>query len=326
VPRFTVTGGGVSSTASDFAADVRTGLSATPKRLSCRWFYDREGSRLFEAICELPEYYLARSGREIMTAHREEVLASAPVGCSLLELGSGSSDKTAILIDDLLRRDGSLLYTAIDISRPALEDAGRALAARFPGLEFRGIAEEYEEGLRSLGRGRDRGPRLFLWLGSSIGNLDREQAWRFLEDVRRHFGARDRFLIGIDLRKDRGTLVSAYDDAKGVTARFNLNLLARINRELGGAFDLDAFRHVATYDDDLGRIQMHLASRCAQTVAIRALGASFRFDDGELIHTEDSYKYSLGEIEELGAASGFRVARQWLDAARWFSLSLFDPR
>jgi L-histidine N-alpha-methyltransferase len=320
--RFTVLGEGVASQTADLAADVRAGLAERPRRLACRWFYDAAGARLFEEICALPEYYLTRAEHEILATHRADVVAALEPGTSLLELGSGNAEKTRILIEELLRRDRRLVYVPVDISRPTLEEAGRELVARYPGLEVRAIAAEYHEGLRRLGQAGQEGPRLVLWLGSNVGNLDRDEAARFLTRLRELSSPRDRLLIGIDLRKDARTLVAAYDDAQGVTARFNLNLLARINAELGGDFDPGAFRHRATYDDQAGRIQMHLVSLRPQRVTIRALGLVVDFAEGEAIHTEDSYKYSLAEIAALAGASGFRIDRQWLDSGRRFALSL----
>jgi dimethylhistidine N-methyltransferase len=222
-----------------------------------------------------------------------------------------------------LRRDGRLLYVPIDISRPTLEEAGQTLSARYPGLVFHGIAAEYHHGLRQLDDLGRTGPRMVLWLGSNVGNFSRAEASRFLASLRGLFAAPDVLAIGIDLRKDARTLVAAYDDSRGVTARFNLNLLARINRELGGSFDLASFRHDASYDDEAGRIQMHLVSTRRQSVPIRELGLAIDFAKGESIHTEDSYKYSLAEIDALARDSGFRVGRQWLDSERQFAFSLF---
>ena len=198
------------------------------------------------------------------------------------------------------------------------------LRARHPRLEVVGIAAEYRRGLEWLAANRQH-RKLVAWLGSNVGNFDRDAAVTFLLSVRSAMTPRDRLLIGIDLRKDHDTLVAAYDDARGVTARFNRNLLARINAELGGQFDLDAFDHVARYDGESGRVSMHLVSRAPPTVAIDALDLEVDFAEGEEIHTEDSYKYSLEEVSALAEASGFRIAAQWLDASEGYSLSLFAP-
>jgi dimethylhistidine N-methyltransferase len=323
--RFSVTGEGAAAQTADFASDVRAGLLATPKSLPCRWFYDAEGSRLFEEICELPEYDVTRTEQAILEKHAGDIAAAVPPGVTLVELGSGNSHKTRLLIEELLRRSGGLVYVPIDISRPALELAGADLVARYPALEVRAIAAEYHAGLRHLGDLGRPGARLLLWLGSNVGNFDRDGAARFLARLHPALGPSDALLIGIDLRKDPKTLVAAYDDSQGVTALFNLNLLARINRELGGSIDLDGFRHLATYDERLGRIQMHLVSTRRQTAVIKRLGISIDFDDGERIHTEDSWKYSLAEIDTLARASGFRVAARWTDSRHHFAESLLMP-
>ena len=307
------------------ASEVRAGLTARPKRLPCRFFYDREGSRFFEAICELPEYYLTRDELEILAGHVTEVLARYPCGATLIELGSGSAAKTRLLIGQFLDRDGRLRYVPVDISRTMLEESARALLDDFPGLEILAVAGEYQEALAHLREDLGR-PKLILWLGSNIGNLDRPEAVEFLRRLRDLTASEDRLLVGIDLRKDRRVLEAAYDDAQGVTAQFNRNILARINRELGGEFDLRLFRHRARYDEDAGRIEMYLVSEVPQTVRITSLDLAVRFEAGEAIHTENSYKYSLGEIDETAAAAGLRVECQWLDRERRFSLNLFAPR
>lgn len=317
----TVTGEGVTAQTSDFAADVRAGLTATPKSLPCRWFYDSVGARIFEQICELPEYYLTRAEEEILVAHTGEIVGAFPANATLVELGSGNARKTRILIEEMLRRAGRLRYVPIDISRPTLEATGRALVSEYPALEFSGIASEYHDGLRLLADGHPEGPRVVLWMGSNAGNFDRASAADFLKGVGRAMAPGDRLLIGVDLRKDARTLIAAYDDPKGVTARFNLNLLARINRELGGGFDLAAFRHVASYDEQAGRVQMHIESARTQRVEIRTLDLAVGFASGERIHTEDSYKYSAAEIDQLARDGGFQVERQWLDAGRRFAVS-----
>lgn len=308
----------------DFAASVAAGLGERPKRLDCSWFYDETGSRLFEEICELPEYYLTRAEREILEARAGEILEGIPPGAALVELGSGSASKTRILIEALLARRGALTYVPIDISPSMLEQSSRALLADHPGLEIRGLAMGFEEGLAQLDR-LCSGPRLVLWLGSSVGNLSRPRAAEFLAGIRAGLGPGDRFLLGVDLRKDRATLERAYDDAAGVTARFNLNLLERVNRELGGRFDLGAFAHRAHYDEALGRVEMHLESLRAQRVPIERLGLVVELAAGERIHTENSYKYSLAEIDGLARAGGFVLDGQWLDRARRFSLNRLAP-
>ncbi|HWP35288.1 MAG TPA: L-histidine N(alpha)-methyltransferase [Thermodesulfobacteriota bacterium] len=308
-----------------FARDVAAGLTRTPKRLPCRYFYDREGSLLFEEICRLPEYYLPRAEREILERRAPEIAALLPAGAALVELGSGSATKTRLLIEALLRRQGKLRYVPVDISRSVLEESARALLADHPRLAITAIAAEYEEGLEVLRR-TPLGPKLLLWLGSNIGNLERPEAAAFLRRLRDLMAPADRLLVGVDLRKDRAVLERAYDDAQGVTARFNLNLLARINRELGGRFDLDAFRHRAVYDEAAGRVEMYLVSTRPQRVAIERLGLEVPFAAGEAIHTENSYKYAPDEIEALAAAAGLRLERLWLDDGQRFADVLLGPQ
>lgn len=308
-----------------FARDVRQGLLARPKRLSCRFFYDGEGSRLFEQICALPEYYLTRAESEILREHAPSVAETLDTPVTLIELGSGSALKTRRIIEVLLQRQKTLHYIPIDIGQNALEDSACRLRGEYPRLQVTALVAEYQDGLRRLPPGQ--GPRLFLWLGSSVGNLHRPDAAAFLREVRRSMTAADRLLVGVDLRKDRRILEAAYDDSQDVTARFNLNLLQRINRELGGHFDLDAFRHRAVYEEQIGRIEIYLDSLRDQRVRIDRLELEIPFTAGETIHTENSYKYSFAEIDDLAAAAGLCVQEQWLDHHRLFSANLLavDP-
>jgi len=309
----------------DFARDVTAGLASEPKHLSCRYFYDSEGSGLFAAICELPEYYLTRAETEILQRHAREIASVVPDEVTVIELGSGNAVKTRLLLQALLP-GRQVRYVPIDICRPVLEESAAGLMQRFPSLEIFAVAAEYHEGLRYLRSESDR-PRLILWLGSNIGNFTRAEAATFLRRIRDTMTPADRMLVGVDLRKDRAVLEAAYDDAAGVTAAFNLNLLARINRELDGDLDLGAFRHRAIYNPDLGRIEMYLVSTRAQRVTIGRLGLKVAFAPGEAIHTENSYKYSLTEIDEVSKAAGLLAERCWQDAEGRFSLQLFriDP-
>jgi L-histidine N-alpha-methyltransferase len=308
-----------------FAQDVRRGLTSRPKTLPCRHFYDDEGSRLFEQICGLPEYYLTRAEHEILEDHAGEITSAVPHGATLVELGSGSAVKTRLLIEALAPREERLRYVPIDISRSALEESARALLAAHPNLEVRAVAGEYAVGLSLLER-LAPAPRLLLWLGSNVGNLHREEARAFLAGVRARLDPRDRLLLGVDLRKDASVLEKAYDDAAGVTARFNLNLLHRVDRELGGRFGAAAFEHRARYDVEAGRVEMSLCSLRAQRVRIDGLDLEVAFASGESIHTENSYKYAPAEIDALAAGAGFDSAGAWLDRAGRFSLNLLAPR
>lgn len=307
------------------ADDVRRGLTARPRALSCRWFYDEAGSRLFEQICATPEYYVTRAEDELLRDHAGAIVAELPAGVSLIELGSGSATKTRHLLDALARRGRLRRYVMVDISPSALDASARELVRDYPGLEVLPFTGEYEDGLARLDALAPP-PRLVLWLGSNVGNLHREEAARFLASWRARLTRDDRLLIGIDLRKERSTLERAYDDAAGVTARFNLNLLARINEELQADFDLSAFKHRARWDETLGRIEMELESLKDQRVRIARLGLDVDLARGETIHTENSYKYSEAEIDALAAAAGLRVAGRWFDRARRFSETLLAPR
>ena len=354
--RFTLIGMPADKRLARFAHDVRAGLTASPKRLPCCYFYDRLGSRLFEAICELPEYYLTRAETAILRAHAEEIAAFFPGPTDLIELGSGNAVKTRLLIEAFFQSGiqaqnigrGSmapraLRYVPLDICRTVLEEAARDLLPIFPELEIMAIAGEYHEGLEHLqsveasfqlagkpnpNRQVENLPprrKLVLWLGSNIGNLERTEAAQFLGRVCATLSSGDRVLVGIDLRKDGAVLEAAYDDSCGVTAAFNRNLLARINRELSGDFDLHAFRHRAVYNEQAGRVEMYLISACGQKVKIDQLGLEVGFAEGEAIHTENSYKYSQAEIETLAADSGLHLERAWLDPDQRFQLNLFRP-
>lgn len=306
---------------SEFARDVEAGLRATPRTLPCRYFYDAEGSQLFEHICELPEYYLTRAERSILAERADDIAAAAPYGAELVELGSGSSVKTRLLIEAFLRRSDRVRYLPIDISPTALEESADALLRDYPRLEMTAIASEYGHGLKWLERA-DGGPKLILWLGSNVGNFDKPDAAAFLMRVRRTMHADDRLLMGADLRKSREMLEAAYDDAQGVTARFNLNILRRINRELGGEFDMRRWRHKAVWNEAAGRVEMHLVSDVDQAVRIDTLDDRFHFRAGETIHTESSHKYSPAEIDGLASEAGLQVEQRWLDSEGRFSLNL----
>lgn len=305
----------------DFAGDVRAGLSARPKRLPCLYFYDERGSRLFERICELPEYYLTRAERSILKTHADELAALLAGPVDLVDLGSGNSGKTRLVIEALLRCQGRLRFIPVDISSSMLQESSLDLVETYADLEVLAVAGEYQDGLDYL-LAEGGPPRLVLWLGSNVGNFTPREAVRFLRRLGGAMRPGDALLIGIDLRKEPAVLVAAYDDAAGVTAQFNLNLLARINRELEGRFDLDAFAHEARWNDAEGRMEMHLRSLRRQRVEIAGLGLQASFDEGETIHTESSCKYSLEGIAQLASEAGFAIDRQWLDGGRRFSLSL----
>jgi L-histidine N-alpha-methyltransferase len=312
--------------ADDFAGDVRRGLTAERKVLPPKYFYDELGSQLFEAICLLPEYYLTRAEAEIFARRSEEIVerAARDARVTLFELGSGSASKTRRIVAALVARQRGLTYVPVDISPAALEAGATALLREFDGLNVSAYASDYDAALpRLAGELREGERALVLFLGSNVGNFDREGAREFLKGVRRVLRAGDCLLLGADLKKDPSALEAAYDDALGVTAAFNLNLLARINRELRADFRVRDFRHVALYDVREGRVEMHLESLAEQTVNIGALDLSINFKEGERVHTENSYKYDLEGLSALAAETGFGRAETWLDSAERFSSNLF---
>ncbi|MDR4499197.1 MAG: L-histidine N(alpha)-methyltransferase [Candidatus Scalindua sp.] len=308
----------------EFSSDVKVGLTSEPKFLPFVHFYDHTGSQLFEKICELPEYYLTRTETKILEAYVDEIISQFSEETTLVELGSGSSTKTRILIEAFLEEKRLSCYTPIDISRQMLEESSYALLKSYPVLEITAVAADYNEGLKQLSSQTDQ-PKLIIWLGSSVGNLDRSEAEEILKRIKKLTHSHDRLLIGIDLKKDRITLEKAYDDEQGVTAEFNLNLLARINQELGGDFNLEKFHHHVRYNDKIGRVEMYLASDCDQQVIIEDLDLEVPFAENEKIHTENSFKYSLDEINLLAEQAGFFVEEQWFDPQKQFSLNLFAP-
>jgi L-histidine N-alpha-methyltransferase len=306
-----------------FAGAVRQGLGGRPKSLPCRFFYDEAGSRLFEEICRLPEYYPTRTERAILARAAGEIAEAAGEGVSLAELGSGSSEKTRLLIEALLARQPELHYVPVDISAGFLEASSRALLARFPRLRVTAIAGEYRDALPRFPP--REGPLLLLFLGGNVGNLDEEEAVALLGSAAAALSPADRLLVGFDRVKERSVLERAYDDGAGVTAAFNRNLLARINRELGGEFDPGDFDHAAPFVEERSRIEMHLVSRKPQAVRVAALGRTFPFGEGETIHTENSHKYDRAAIARIAASAGLGVLGLWSDPHEWFTLALLVP-
>ncbi|MGH9908777.1 MAG: L-histidine N(alpha)-methyltransferase [Pyrinomonadaceae bacterium] len=304
-----------------FAEDVRKGLSAEPKRLSPKYFYDELGSELFDAICLLPEYYLTRAENEIIERYADEIVNSIAGHKTLLEMGSGSASKTRLLIEALLDHQRDLLFIPVDISASALESSSRILLQSFPRLRIEAYAAEYFDSLSVLSKNQ-RGRTLALFLGSNISNFGREEAPAFLRALRRVLRAGDALLLGADLKKSAQVLEPAYNDALGITAAFNLNLLARVNRELEGDFDLRSFKHHSFYNEEIGRVEIYLESTRPQTVTIGKLGMQIQFASGERIHTENSYKYDLAGIAHLAAQTGFTCTRTWLDSRQTFSSNL----
>ncbi len=303
------------------AEDVRRGLATKPKRFLPKYFYDELGSQLFEAICLLPEYYLTRAENNILTRYADEIVAQVDGEITLLEMGSGSASKTRLLIEALLRKQSDLLFIPVDISASALDSSSRILLQSYPRLRIEAYAADYFAGMAELGKTK-RGRTLSLFLGSNISNFDPPEAMKFLRAMRQVLQEGDALLLGADLKKDRQTLEAAYNDALGVTAAFNLNVLARINRELGGNFDLRGFQHHAFYNEDIGRVEIYIESLREQTVQISQINTEVHFGEGEQIHTENSYKYDLSDLAKLAAETGFTRARTWLDSEERFSSNL----
>jgi dimethylhistidine N-methyltransferase len=297
----------------EFRAAVLRGLARRPKALEPKFFYDARGSQLFDAITALEEYYPTRAETAALESHAAEIAAFVGGGASLVEFGSGSSVKTRLLLENLA---GLHCYVPIDISGEHLQAAAGRLAADYA-LPVIPVHADYTSAF-TLPAAVPAAGRVGFFPGSTIGNFDPPAAVAFLQRARDLLGPGARFIVGADLQKDEGRLVAAYDDAQGVTAAFNLNLLRRINRELDGDFDLAAFRHEARYDSDLGRIEMHLVSLADQQVTVA--GRRFDFSTGESIHTENSYKYTLESFAVLARQGGWRSEAQWLDPEGLFSL------
>jgi dimethylhistidine N-methyltransferase len=306
----------------NFAEDVRAGLSARPKSLKPKYFYDALGSQLFEAICLLPEYYLTRAEAEIFERRSAEIIAQLDLPISVVELGSGSSIKTRYLIEAALSRQRELLYQPIDISETILELSAEKLLKDYPGLRIAGQVGDYTRSF-AIAERRDKEKVLVLFLGSNIGNYTPDEARALLGQFRRALRPGDGLLLGADLKKSAAIIEPAYDDALGVTAAFNLNLLLRINRELGGDFDLARFRHRAVFNEEQSRVEIHLVSLAEQTVNIRSLGMRVDFQAGETIHTENSYKHDLSQLASLAEAAGFKPAKTWFDAEERFSCNFW---
>ena len=305
-----------------FLGAVRDGLACRAKHLPCRFFYDGLGSRLFEEICALPEYYPTRTEESILREHAADIVAAVGQDVVLSEFGSGSSAKTRVLIEALLARQERLVYVSIDISVESLRECALALLRQYQRLWLTAIGADYDAAIPHLPR--SRGPRLILFLGSNIGNMEDREASGFLERVAAGMRAHDRLLVGFDRLKDPRVIEAAYNDSAGVTAAFNKNLLVRLNRELGASFDLDQFDHRAVWNDRHSRVEMHLVSRLPQQVAVPGAGIVASFAAGESIWTESSCKYTLDGIASLGTAAGFRLREQWLDTDAGFALSLFQ--
>ncbi len=303
-------------------AEVFHGLTATPKTLSPWLFYDTRGSELFEQITELPEYYVTRTERGILSAHAPAIVQQAAGGerLALIELGAGTASKTGLLLSAAAAQQGSVDYYAIDVSESALAEAKRHLELEIPGVHVHPRVGDYTDGLGRIDAPGRR--KLVLYIGSSIGNFEPADATDLLAAVRAELNPGDQLLLGADQVKDASILLAAYDDAAGVTAAFNCNVLDRINRELGADFHPGAFAHEARWNSKKSRIEMHLRSRREQSVRIPALGLSLHFSENETIHTENSYKFADERIFAILEQAGFALEHEWKDEQGWFAVYL----
>jgi L-histidine N-alpha-methyltransferase len=306
-----------------FALDVLVGLSSTPKSISSKYFYDERGSELFRQICLLPEYYLTERELEIIEHHRETMGAYAgDKPFNVVELGAGFSQKSILLLESFGRSGRAFQYVPIDISRSVMGALVNSLEELFPQLEVNGLVTDYFNGLKWLNN-RYRRRNLVLFLGSSIGNFAHKDACFFLRNLWNCLNHDDVVMIGFDIKKDIELLLRAYNDSEGLTRKFNLNLLHRINRELGGNFDVRKFSHFATYNVFSGAMESYLVSRERQSVFIEAISRSFSFDAWEPLHTEYSYKYQVSDIERLAAEAGFMVQQHIYDSKGYFADSIW---
>ncbi len=302
-----------------FLRDVLKGLKQSEKSLPCQYFYDESGSQLFEQITQLPEYYPTRTETAILRTHAQDIAAALGQDVLLVEYGAGASTKTRILLDAL---QGLAGYVPIDVSEAFLLQTAEQVRQDYPGLTVHPVVGDFmiRFGLPAGAEGRPVG----FFPGSTIGNLSDAEIVEFMSSARDLLGQDSQFVIGVDLRKDPSILVPAYDDAAGVTAKFNLNLLARINRELQGTFDLTQFAHRAIWNDDASRIEMHLESLADQTVEIGSERLTFR--EGEMIHTENSRKFSIDTLLPLFEQTGWTLRSQWLDDRRFFAVLLLSAK
>ncbi len=299
-------------------AEIVAGLNLPQKMISPKYFYDERGSRLFEQICELPEYYLTRTELGIMRENISEMVKEIGPHVSVIEFGSGSGLKTRILLENLVE---PFVYVPVDISMEHLLETSAALKDDFPGLEILPVAADFTRPFPLPQPANMPERNLVYFPGSTIGNFEPEAAIELLRVMYQEAGAGGALLIGVDLKKDRQMIESAYNDSAGVTAEFNLNVLRRLNREYGSDFDLDGFRHTAIYNESSGRIEMCLVSQCDQDVTLGE--HRFSFTEGEKIITEYCHKFSLEGFRELAQVAGFRHVNTWLDANQWFSIQLY---
>jgi L-histidine Nalpha-methyltransferase len=309
--------------AATMARDVRAGLCDFPKELAPKYFYDDRGSRLFEEITELPEYYPTRAERQILERRSTEILAAAARPSTLVELGSGSAAKTRHLLSAMRDLDSLDTYVPVDISEEITHRTAAELVDEYPGLDVHGVVCDFEQHLERIPHGTDR--RMIAFLGGTIGNLYPRQRQAFLERIAALLGPHDHLLLGTDLIKDRDRLEAAYDDEAGITAEFNKNVLAVLNRELGADFDLDGFEHVARFDAEAERVDIRLRSLAEQEVRIEDLELDVAFADGEEMRTEISTKFTRERLESVYAGAGLELRGWFTDPAGDYALSLAAP-
>lgn len=311
-----------------FKEDVLQGLSDNPKHLSSRYFYDAEGDKIFQAIMRMPEYYLTDAEYEIFSTRARAIFEALNVGDSmfdLVEFGAGDGFKTKVLIRRLLEAKVNFRYIPIDISGDVLRQLKASVQKDFPSLAVEPENAEYFQALRNISA-RSPNPKLVLFIGSSIGNFLEDRTLKFLRGLYDQLNTGDNALVGFDLKKNPKTILEAYNDPAGITKAFNLNILKRINRELGGHFDLEAFDHYPVYDPDSGLAKSYLVSLKKQSVSIEGLNTTFNFDPGETIHTEISRKYTLPVIENLFEKSGFRLVEHFFDCKHYYVDTLVEKR
>ena len=305
-----------------FAQELSHSIRQKQKSINPKFFYDQKGSQLFEKICVLPEYYLTRTEISILKQIDGKLQSYLDGNFRLVELGSGSSQKTRLLIDMLTRLQKHVEYFPIDISK-ILKTSSAALQSDYKKLHITGIIDNYENGLEFM-KNYDDMKNLIVFLGSSFGNFDPENGIRFLQKINSSMKKDDLFLVGLDLVKDKNVLRQAYNDSQGITAQFNLNVLSRINSELGGNFDTSQFAHHAVYNENQNKVEIYLRSLAKQTVEIPSADLILEIDEGELIHTENSYKYTISQIKQMFTMTGYQIKAMWNDDNRYYCLVLLS--
>ena len=307
-----------------FAQELSHSIRQKQKAINPKFFYDQKGSQLFEKICVLPEYYLTRTEISILKQIDGKLQSYLDGNFRLVELGSGSSQKTRLLIDMLTRLQKHVEYFPIDISK-ILKTSSVALQSDYKKLHITGIIDNYENGLEFV-KNYDDMKNLIVFLGSSFGNFDPENGIKFLQKINSSMKKGDLFLVGLDLVKDKDVLCQAYNDSQGITAQFNLNVLSRINSELGGNFDTSKFVHHAVYNENQNKIELYLRSLSKQTVEIPNADLMLEIDEDELIHTENSHKYTISQIKQMFTSTGYQIEEIWSDDKRYYSLALFSKK